>query len=187
MKAFFDKLYFGGYYMYLLTNHSAEYIIEKPLKIIFMLLGKISFIREFVETKKKKSYEQHIEDSFNYNRMFFDKDVCNFGHFQTGWLFGPMVCGFWIDLAIIPFLIFERNILPYPFKGGNLIIFAAVFGFLSFLMIFPDERCQRVVKEYRKKPQKEQRKAFCLFIAMYILVIIPIFLLFQYERKKNGW
>jgi hypothetical protein len=119
--------------------------------------------------------------------MFFDKDVCNFGHFQTGWLFGPMTCGFWIDLAIIPFLIFERNVLPYPFKGGNLIIFAAVFGILSFIMIFRDERCQRAVKEYRKKSQKEQRKAFYLFIGMYILVIIPIFLLFQYERKKNGW
>ncbi|MBQ8114542.1 MAG: hypothetical protein IJ145_00260 [Prevotella sp.] len=188
MKAFFDKLYFGGYYMYLLTNHSAEYIIEKPLKIIFMLLGKISFIREFVETKKKKSYEQHIEDSFNYNRMFFDKDVCNFGHFQTGRLFGPMACGFWIDLAIIPFLIFERNILPYPFKGGNLIIFAAVFGIISFLLVMGgDERSERVVKEYRKKPQKEQRKAFYLFIGMYILVAIPIILLFFYAKRVGGW
>lgn len=187
MNNFIEKLYFGGYYMYILINHSAEYIVYKPLKAILMLFGKISVFREFVETKKNKSYEQHIEDSFMYNRKFFDEDVCNFGHFQTGKLFGPMVCGFWIDLAIIPFLIFERNVLPYPFKGGNLIIFAAVFGILSFLMIFRDERCQRAVKEYRKKSQKEQRKAFYLFIGMYILVIIPIFLLFQYERKKNGW
>ena len=101
MNDFFEKLYFGGYYMYILINHSAEYIVYKPLKTILMLFGKISVFREFVETKKNKPYEQHIEDSFNYNRMFFDKDVCNFGHFQPGRLFAPMLLGFWSKMRIL--------------------------------------------------------------------------------------
>ena len=187
MKDFFDKLYFGGYYVGILISQSVEFLLISPLNKFFLFLGKFSSIRQIYE-RQGKTYEQVMkENSIVHKRTMKAFDEAGFTHFQTGRLFFPMACGFWIDLAIIPFLIFERNILPYPFKGGNLIIFAAVFGILSFLMIFRDERCQRVVKEYRKKPQKEQRKAFCLFIGMYILVIIPIFLLFQYERKKNGW
>ena len=186
MRKFFDKLYFGGYYLDILHRKLFYLLLEPPIEKFILSLGHFSFIRRQVE-KQGKTYEQLMKESFKFSKKHNEKDTVGFGHFFTGWLFGPMACGFWIDLAIIPFLIFERNVLPYPFKGGNLIIFAAVFGILSFLMIFRDERCQRVVKEYRKKSQKEQLKAFYLFIGMYILVIIPIFLLFQYERKKNGW
>lgn len=190
MKAFFDKLYFGGYYMYLLTNHSAEYIIEKPLKIIFMLLGKISFFREFVESKKKKSYEQHIEDSFNYNRMFFDKDVCNFGHFQTGRLFAPMLFGFWGDILIAIYTIFGEDIGFYKFNrdtSDTTVIFLIVAVFATLYLAFgSDERNRQVVKEYREKPKKEQLKAFALFNVVYIIVIGVFIALFAYNVKQNG-
>ena len=95
MKAFFDKLYFGGYYVNILIDSSAEYIVYKPLKIIFMLLGKISFIREVVETKKNKPYEQHIEESLSYAKKWNKDDVIGINHLLTGWLFSPMLFGFW--------------------------------------------------------------------------------------------
>ena len=188
MKDFFDKLYFGGYYVGILISQSVEFLLISPLNKFFLFLGKFSSIRQIYE-RQGKTYEQVMkENSIVHKRTMKAFDEAGFTHFQTGRLFFPMACGFWIDLAIIPFLIFERNILPYPFKGVNLIYFAAAFGIISFLLVMGgDERSERVVKEYRKKPQKEQRKAFHLFIGMYILVAIPIILFFFYAKRVGGW
>ena len=187
MKDFFDKLYFGGYYVDILHRKLFYLLIEPLLEKFILSLGHFPFIRHQAE-KQGKTYEQLMKESFGLTKKHNEKDSVGFGHFWTGWLFGPMACGFWIDLAIIPFLIFERNILPYPFKGVNLIYFAAAFGIISFLLVMGgDERSERVVKEYRKKPQKEQRKAFYLFIGMYILVAFPIILFFFYAKRVGGW
>ena len=187
MKKFFDMLYFGGYYVNILLDSTTEYLVYIPLRKLLYLLGYIPFFRRNA-LRQGKTFKQLVDDSLKSTKIIFRTDATNFYHLLTGWLFGPMACGFWIDLAIIPFLIFERNILPYPFKGVNLIYFAAAFGIISFLLLMGgDERSERVVKEYRKKPQKEQRKAFYLFIGMYILVAFPIILFFFYAKRVGGW
>ena len=92
---------------------------------------------------------------------------------------------FWIDLPIVPFLIFGRNILPYPFKGANLLIIAFALGLLSPFLTKTDYN--QIEKDYWIKPVKEQRKAFWLFIGMYVILMIPVILLFQHARKVGGW
>lgn len=129
-----------------------------------------------------------MKESFAFTEFHLKEDTVGFGHLWTGWLLGPMCILLWIDLALVPFLILKRNILPYPFKGANLILFAVAFGMISFwLTMGNDERMRKVVKDYRKKPAKEQRKAFYLFIGVYIILMIPVILLFQYARKVGGW
>ena len=159
-ESFFDKLYFGGYYVNILIDSSAEYIVYKPLKIIFMLLGKISFIREFVETKKNKPYEQHIEDSLSYAKKWNKDDVIGINHLLTGWLFSPMLFGFWGDILIAIYTIFGEDIGFYKFNRDTsdttvIFLIVAVFAIL-YLAFGSDERNRQVVKEYREKPKKEQ-------------------------------
>ena len=189
-ESFFDKLYFGGYYVNILIDSSAEYIVYKPLKIIFMLLGKISFIREFVETKKNKPYEQHIEDSLSYAKKWNKDDVIGINHLLTGWLFSPMLFGFWGDILIAIYTIFGEDIGFYKFNKDTsdttvIFLIVAVFAIL-YLAFGSDERNRQVVKEYREKPKKEQLKAFALFNAVYIIVIGVFIALFAYNVKQNG-
>ncbi len=190
MKDFFDKLYFGGYYMYLLTNVSVEYIVFKPLKCLFMLLGKVSIVRNYFEENKGKAFEQHVEDSLTFTKDVFDKDLCNFGHFQTGRLFGPLMFFFWGNILMAIYTIFGEDIGFYKFNRSTYMttgIFLIVVVFVSFFWAFGgDERNRRVVKEYRKKPKKEQLKAFALFNIVYIIVIGVFIALFAYNVKQNG-
>lgn len=189
MNKFFDKLFYGGYYMYFLILHNKlnEYIFTPIIKNCLLLLYEIPFFRRTAE-KKGQTPEQRIQEAIDDNQKRFEEHNVGFGCFQAGKIVGPLYILFWIDTAIVPFLIFERNILPYPFKGANLIISAAVLGILSFILTTgSDERSEMVVKEYRKKSQKEQRHAFYLFIGLYIVLSIPVIMLIQYFRRIGNW
>lgn len=119
-----------------------------------------------------------------------DKDVCNFGHFQTGRLFAPMLFGFWGDILIAIYTIFGEDIGFYKFNrdtSDTTVIFLIVAVFATLYLAFgSDERNRQVVKEYREKPKKEQLKAFALFNVVYIIVIGVFIALFAYNVKQNG-
>ena len=192
MRDFFDKLYFGGYYMYLLTNAFVEYIVYKPLKCLFLFLGKISIVRNYFEEKKGKTFELHVEDSLSYTKDVFDKDLCNFGHFQTGRLLGPMLAFFWGDILMGIYTIFGEDIGIYKFNRDTYLttgIFIVVAIFVTYYLAFGgDKRNERVVKEYRKKTKNEKLKAFFLFNIVYIIVIAIFIALFAYNAKlQGGW
>ena len=190
MKAFFDKLYFGGYYMNILVDSSAEYIIYRPLKYLFFLLGKVTIIRNLVEKQKGKTYEQHIIDSLSYAKKWNKDDAIGINHILTGWIFSPMLFGFWGDILMGVYTIFGEDIGFYKFNRDTsvtTVIFLIVAVFATLYLAFgSDERNRQVVKEYREKPKKEQLKAFALFNVVYIIVIGVFIALFAYNVKQNG-
>jgi len=137
----------------------------------------------------KIHYDDEVRESCKAARKWIYEDsfgVRNWGYSRfLALIIGSMHLLFWIDLPIVPFLIFGRNILPYPFKGTNLLIITLALGLLSPFLTKIDE--EQIEKDYWIKPVKEQRKAFWLFIGMYVILMIPVILLIQYARKVGGW
>ena len=134
-------------------------------------------------------YDDEVRESCKIAKKWIYEDswkVRNWGYTRfIVLIFGFMHLLFWIDLPVVSFLIFGRNILPYPFKGINLMILVLVLGILSPFLTKIDE--EQIEKKYWIKPTKEQRKAFFLFIGAWIILMIPIVLFFQYARKVGGW
>ena len=137
----------------------------------------------------KIHYDDEVRESCNAARRWIYEDtwgVRSWGYSRFfALIFGFMHILFWIDLPVVPFLIFGRNILPYPFKGENLMIIVLTFGILSPFLTKRDD--EQIEKEYWIRPLKEQRKAFCLFIGIWIILLIPIIFFFLYTRKAGGW
>lgn len=129
-------------------------------------------VRESCRTAKKWIYD----DSWG---------VRNWGYARfLALIIGAMHLLFWIDLPIMPFLVFGRNILPYPLKGVNLLVITLALGLLSPFLTKTDTN--QIEKNYWIKPAKEQRKAFYLFIGVFILLVIPVILLILFAKKVDG-
>ena len=62
MRKFFDKLYFGGYYLDILHRKLFYLLLEPPIEKFILSLGHFSFIRRQVE-KQGKTYEQLMKES----------------------------------------------------------------------------------------------------------------------------
>ena len=186
MKFFFDKIYFGCYYLYLLTNKSDTILVYPFVYIIAWLFSRIPYVKKKFE-EQGKTWDQSLKESLSSTKQYFDNENYGMGHFWTGGILGPMVALFWGDLLILIYTVFGEDIGFYKFNketGWYTTIFIVAAIFISFCFAFGgDERNRKIVKRYRRKPKSEQRKAFALFCFIYIFVFAVFLALCAYNIR----
>ena len=181
-KDFFDKLCYGHYCLFNCIENILSIIFRPALVAWFSICWYLPLGKTKRE-KRHKSFERYLQNKLaSIERFGRSRIITHSDGFTLSFAFL-----FWFDvLLIIPYLIFDRNILPYPFKGKTLVWSLCLLCFVSSFFIGAGYmNPEAVIKKYRNKSKDKRRKAFLLYCLVFAVLFVPFILFLLLKAKLN--
>lgn len=183
MYHFFEYIYIGCYYADILCESTAKKTLRPILKCLLILLYQIPFLKDRLALQGL-SPEQAIAKVFRLGDRLDAIDCLGLREAHIGYMLSLLFAVLVSDVILILWHLCGKSFSFIPLSQeykyylyfGLPIVGALV---LPYCLYWSKDRHIRIIKKYKRMPQKEQTKAFIVYLIVNILTISLFLILLQ--------